>query len=134
LPFFFVPLTALALGSVAEHETASASGLQNFLRTLAGAVATSVVTTSWEDKTTVIHAQLVGSVDRSGAMALALRGSGLSVDAANNILDQMLQGQSVMLATNGIMWIVGVVFILSACIIWLAPKPTRVVDMTQAGH
>jgi MFS transporter, DHA2 family, multidrug resistance protein len=39
LPFFFVPLTALALGSVEEHETASAAGLQNFLRTLSGAVA-----------------------------------------------------------------------------------------------
>ena len=45
LPFFFVPLTALALGSVEEHETASAAGLQNFLRTLSGAVATSIVTT-----------------------------------------------------------------------------------------
>src|SRR5262249_3171194 len=43
LPFFFVPLTALALGSVEEHETASGAGLQNFLRTLSGAVATSIV-------------------------------------------------------------------------------------------
>ena len=43
LPFFFVPVTTLALASVEEHETASAAGLMNFLRTLSGAVATSIV-------------------------------------------------------------------------------------------
>jgi len=134
LPFFFVPLTALALGSVEEHETASASGLQNFLRTLAGAVATSIVTTAWEDQTSVVHAQLVVFVDRTGEAARALSASGMSSDVVSNVLDRLLQGQSVMLATNQIMWIVGVVFALSACLIWLAPKPSRAVDMTQAGH
>jgi len=134
LPFFFVPLTALALGSVEEHETASASGLQNFLRTLAGAVATSIVTTAWEDKTSVIHAELVGRVDQTGSMAQALSSTGMTPDGINNMLDRMLQGQSVMLATNHIIGIVGIVFVLSACLIWLAPRPSRAVDMTQAGH
>ena len=55
LPFFFVPLTALSLGSVEPHEMASAAGLQNFLRTLSGAVATSVVQTIWEDKASYNH-------------------------------------------------------------------------------
>jgi len=134
LPFFFVPLTALALGSVEPHETASASGLQNFLRTLAGAVATSIVTTAWEDKTSVVHAELVGLVDRTGDAARAFSSSGMSPDAVSNMLDRMLQGQSVMLATNHIVAIVAIVFALSACLIWLAPKPSRTVDMTQAGH
>jgi MFS transporter, DHA2 family, multidrug resistance protein len=49
-------------------------------------------------------------------------------------LDRLLQGQSVMLATNDIMWIVGAAFVVSAFVIWLAPKPSRSVDMTQAGH
>jgi MFS transporter, DHA2 family, multidrug resistance protein len=134
LPFFFVPLTALALGSVEPHETASASGLQNFLRTLAGAVATSIVTTSWEDRTSVTHADLVGLVDRAGDTARSLAAQGMSPDMVNNMLDRLLQGQSVMLATNHIVGIVGFVFALSACLIWLAPKPSRTVDMTQAGH
>src|SRR5262249_2490178 len=54
LPLFFVPLTTLALGSVEEHEMASGAGLQNFLRTLSGAVATSLVTTAWDDKANAI--------------------------------------------------------------------------------
>jgi DHA2 family multidrug resistance protein len=134
LPFFFVPLTALALGSVEEHETASAAGLQNFLRTLSGAFATSIVTTVWEDKTNYMHAELVGLVDRSGETASALSGSGMTMDAVRSTLDGMVQGQSVMLATNQIMTIVGIAFVLAACVIWLAPRPTRAVDITQAGH
>ena len=134
LPFFFVPLTALSLGSVEEHETASAAGLQNFLRTLSGAVATSIVTTAWEDKTNYMHAELVGFVDRNGETASALTGSGMTMDAVRSTLENLAQGQSVMLATNHVMFVVGVAFVLAAFVIWLAPKPKRAVDMTQAGH
>jgi DHA2 family multidrug resistance protein len=49
-------------------------------------------------------------------------------------LESLVQAQSVMLATNELMSIVGVVFVLGALVIWLAPRPTRAVDMTQAGH
>src|SRR5262245_41185674 len=106
LPMFFVPVTALALGNVEEREMASAAGLQNFLRTLAGAVATSIVQTSWEDRTNVVHADLVGDVDRTGEAASALAASGMSPDMVRSVLDNLLTGQSVMLATNQIMWIV----------------------------
>jgi hypothetical protein len=50
------------------------------------------------------------------------------------VLDQIVQGQSVMLATNQILTIVAAVFALGAAVIWLAPRPTRAVDMTKAGH
>jgi len=134
LPFFFVPLTALALGSVEEHETASAAGLMNFIRTLSGAVATSIVQTTWEDKTTYMHAELAGLVDRSGAVTQAMSSAGTPVDVQLQTLDHLAQGQSVMLATNEIMLYVAVAFALGALVIWLAPRPTRAVDMSQAGH
>lgn len=50
MPLFFVPLTALALGSVSDAEMDSAAGLMNFIRSLAGAFATSIVNTSWENE------------------------------------------------------------------------------------
>jgi DHA2 family multidrug resistance protein len=134
LPFFFVPITALALGSVEEHETASAAGLMNFLRTLSGAVATSITTTAWEDKTSYMHAELAGLVDSSGETARTLANTGLSHEGVLNVLDRMTQSQSVMLATNEIMWSVAIVFALSSLLIWLAPKPLRAVDMTKVGH
>jgi DHA2 family multidrug resistance protein len=134
LPFFFVPLTALSLGSVEEHETASGAGLQNFLRTMSGAITTSLVTTLWDDKTTAAHAELAGLADRSGETLQTLTQSGMSHDAAMAQLNNMVQGQSVMIATNQLMYLVALAFALAASVIWLAPKPTRTVDMTQAGH
>jgi DHA2 family multidrug resistance protein len=134
MPFFFVPATALALGSVGEHETASAAGLQNFLRTLSGAFATSIVQTVWENRTIERHADLADVVDRTGDTARTLQGAGLSPDAALNWLDRMLTSQSVMLATNEVMWMVTLVCAAAALFIWLAPRPARAVDMSQAGH
>jgi len=134
MPFFFVPVTSLALGSVEEHETASAAGLMNFLRTLSGAFATSIVTTVWEDRTAERHADLVGHLDTSGEAARTLAASGLGGDGVLAQLDRLLQGQSVMLATNEVMAGVAVAFAIGACIIWLAPRPTRAVDVSQAGH
>jgi len=134
LPFYFVPLTALALGSVKEHETASAAGLMNFIRTLSGAVGTSLITTAWDDKTSVMHAELAGLTDRTGDVAMTLSRSGLSDDAMLQTIDRMTQGQSVMIATNELLALTGIVFFISATLIWLAPRPTRAVDMSHAGH
>jgi DHA2 family multidrug resistance protein len=134
MPFFFVPVTALALGSVEEAETASAAGLMNFLRTLSGAVATSIVSTGWEDGGSRMHANLAGLVDRTGETMRNLLASGFSADAAREMLDRLAQSQAVMLATNEVMGIVAVLFALSAGVIWLAPRPARAVDMSKAGH
>jgi MFS transporter, DHA2 family, multidrug resistance protein len=132
LPFFFVPVTTLALASVDEHEVAGAAGLMNFLRTLSGAVATSVVTTSWESKTQVMHAELAGVVDRSGEVAHTLAASGFNADQTRQALDNLTQSQSVMLATNEIMAFVSLAFLLSAMLIWAAPRPTRQVALGAA--
>lgn len=134
LPFFFIPLTGLALASVDEHETASAAGLMNFLRTLSGAFATSLITTVWEDQTTRNHAELVGLADSDMRVRQLLESSGMTADAALQTVDRLITSQSVMLATNQIMAMVGIAFIIAASAIWLAPKPHRTVDATAGGH
>src|SRR5262249_54218118 len=133
LPMFFVPLTALSLGSVEEHETASGAGLQNFLRTMSGAITTSLVTTAWDDKTTVAHAELAGLADRNGDVVRTLSASGMTQDAAVNQLNGMVQSQSVMIATNQLMFVVAMAFVVAALVIWLAPRPTRTIDPAHAG-
>jgi MFS transporter, DHA2 family, multidrug resistance protein len=134
LPFFFVPLTALSLGSVEPHEMASAAGLQNFLRTLSGAVATSVVQTIWEDKASYNHSELSGLTDRSGQAMQTFQAQGMSHDQALYALNSLVDEQSVMIATNQTMAIVAVAFFVAAAVIWLAPKPKHAVSMAQAGH
>ena len=134
LPFFFVPLTALSLGSVEPHETASAAGLQNFLRTLSGAVATSLVQTAWEDKTTYAHSELSGLADAGGDAVRAFEAQGMTHDQAIFALNNIVDEQSVMIATNQTMALVTIAFFIAAFFIWLAPKPRYAVDATQAGH
>ena len=134
LPFFFIPTTGLALASVEPHEMDNAAGLMNFLRTLSGAAAVSVVNTAWENGTTRNHAELVGLSDRSGEVLQGLQQSGMSPDASLSAFDHLITSQSVMLATNQIMFIIAGGFILAACAIWLAPKPTRVVEPGAGGH
>jgi DHA2 family multidrug resistance protein len=134
LPFFFVPVTALALGNVEEHEMAAGAGLQNFLRTLSGAVATSVVQTAWENRGNDIHARLVGDIDRTGETVATLAAGGMNADQQRQVLDNLLTSQSVMIATNHLMFIVALICCAGAFLIWLAPRPTRAVDMTKAGH
>jgi DHA2 family multidrug resistance protein len=134
LPFFILPVTAHALASVDESETASAAGLMNFLRTLSGAFATSIATTSWESQTSVAHAELAGQVDRTGEAARSLLDSGLDMESVRSVLDGITQGQSVMLATNDIMATCALAFGAAALLIWLAPRSARVVDMSKVGH
>ncbi|HET7365834.1 MAG TPA: hypothetical protein VFJ70_19855 [Burkholderiales bacterium] len=63
-----------------------------------------------------------------------LAAGGMAPDQQRQVLDNLLTSQSVMLATNHIMLIVALICCAAAFFIWLAPKPTRAVDMTQAGH
>lgn len=134
LPFFFIPSMGIALGSVEEREMDSAAGLMNFLRTLSGAFATSLVTTAWSDRTTLNHAELVGLADRDQSVRTALDQAGMTPDATNQVIDYLVTSQSVMLATNQVMTIIGVVFVFAAAIIWLAPRPTRTVEPGAGGH
>ena len=127
-----MPLTGLALSSVNEEETASAAGLMSFCRTMAGAIATSIVNTSWENDATYFHAELSGLVDRSGDAVNAMMASGMSAEQATGSLAQTVQNQAVMLATNHIFMMAAVSFSLAALAVWLAPKPTRVADTSSA--
>lgn len=134
LPFFFIPSTGLALASVEEREMDSAAGIMNFLRTLSGAFATSVVTTAWDNQITRNHAELVGLADADGSVRTLLEQAGMALDAVNQAIDYLIVGQSVMLATNQIMTLIGVAFLLAASVIWLAPKPARIVEPGAGGH
>lgn len=134
LPFFFIPSTGLALASVEEREMDNAAGIMNFLRTLSGAFATSLVTTAWSDRITANHAELAGLADADHSLRTMLTQGGAPLDVVNETIDYLVNGQSVMLATNQLMLTIGIAFICAAMVIWLAPKPARVVEPGAGGH
>lgn len=132
LPMFFVPVTSLGLSSVDEPETASAAGLMNFCRTFGGAIATSLVNTLWEDKTRYNRAELSGLVDQAGHYAATLTNSGWNAHQAQAQISNMVDSQAVMLATNQLFFNIACCFVIGALAIWLAPRPTRIADTSQA--
>jgi DHA2 family multidrug resistance protein len=133
VPFFFIPLTGLALGSVTPPETASAAGLMNFTRTTAGAFAVSITTTAWENTAAVHHTDLAGRLHDPGGAIDALGRLGLKSGQAVGQLSNLVQTQSVMLATDHIFLISAMMFVFGAAVVWLAPKPKGPVAVS-GGH
>jgi DHA2 family multidrug resistance protein len=133
MPLFFVPITSLSLASVNPEETASASGLVNFLRTMAGAFATAIITFAWHHSTTHDRVELSGALHNPGGTLDKLKGMGLTPSQALKSLDELVQSQSVMLATNHIFLIVGAILIVTAAGIWLMPKPSGPLS-AEIGH
>lgn len=132
MPMFFLPVTTVALGAVNPEETADASGVLNFIRTMAGAVATSIVNTVWENNATRNHADLTSAMPNAQASVDSLSGSmgsGPAIGAVNDLVG----AQSVMLATNQLFLACAVVFAIAAALVWITPRPAREVD-TSAAH
>ncbi|KPF52294.1 MULTISPECIES: DHA2 family efflux MFS transporter permease subunit [unclassified Novosphingobium] len=118
MPFFFVGSTALAMASVRPDQTASGAGIQNFMRTMAGAFATSMSTTLWEHFTKYNRAELVGLIHPPTH-------TGLPAAQASMMLSQLVQTEAVTLATRQVFMVCTIVLFVSAGMIWLAPKPGR---------
>jgi len=133
IPFFFIPATSLALSSVLPQETAAAAGLQNFLRTTAGAFATSIMTTAWENTANAKRGMLAGVLPDPQRTLDTLTALGMTPDQALRQLEGLVQVQAVMLSTNRMFLASAAVFAIAATLVWLAPK-TKPVEGAMGGH
>ncbi len=132
VPFFFIGINSIGLGAIGPAETASGSGILNFLRTTAGAFAVSLTTTSWANASSHTRVEIAGRMSASGALD-PLQQGGLTSAQSLQSLDQLAQQQAVMLATNSVFMALSVCALISACSIWLAPRPAGPVTLS-AGH
>jgi len=134
MPFFFLPLMTLALWPLKPHEYAAGSGLMTFIRTTAGAFATSIVATTWENAGTEHRVAIVNEISGDRAVMHALEVPGMTPDQNVRMLDNMVQSQSVMTATNHIFEMVAVLLLIAAAVTWIAPKPKRQAAAGGGGH
>lgn len=130
---FMVPLTTISLNSVRPEETASASGIANFGRTLAGAVATAVVTTLWTDIARKDTAEIAGILNGADQVSRTLQQQGFSAQQARGVVAQLVEQQGMALGTTHIFAIASIVLVLAAATIWIAPRPPRNAK-PRAGH
>jgi len=122
MPLYFIPLNAITLTGVPPPETANAAGLISFIRTLAGAFGGAIYASLWESRIATNHAELAGLANNPGSLPTLQT---LPVQTQASLLDQLVQGQSLMLATNQVLLVVGVSFFLGGCLIWLARRPEQ---------
>ncbi|MET0241027.1 MAG: DHA2 family efflux MFS transporter permease subunit [Sphingobium sp.] len=132
MSFFMIPLTSITLSSVLPSETASAAGLQNFLRTMAVAVSTSLILTVWGDAQRVSRSELVSKINPDDAQQ-ALSNSGFSLEQGRQVISNLVEQEAVALALNHSFYLTAVVLFIAAGAIWLSPKPSTPVD-TSAAH
>jgi len=130
---FFLPLTGLALRGMTPERMPGATGLQNFLRYMGGAVGASLAITLWDDRAKLHRAQLaehlVAGEPQTEAALAALRAQGLTAEQALARLDATLESQARMLSTLDLFWLSGVLFLALALLVWLANPPRSAAKM-----
>jgi DHA2 family multidrug resistance protein len=128
MAFFFIPLISLGLSGLPPERIPAASGLMNFARITAGSFGTSIVTTLWDRRATLHHAQLVERLtpdDPVTAQALAnLHAGGVSAEQSYGLLNRLVDAQAFMLSANDIFYVSGILFLVLVFVIWLA-RPTH---------
>jgi DHA2 family multidrug resistance protein len=130
---FFVPVTGLAMASVDPEEQANAAGLSNFMRTLAGAFATSLIQSEWSNATRRNATEIANAVPNGQASLDGAVGQGMPLEEARTLLAHVVDGQAVMLATLDMFGVIALCLGVSAAIIWLAPRPRGPID-TSGAH
>ncbi len=134
---FFVPLTSLTLSDLPPGMLASATGLSNFSRILAGSFGTSLSITLWDRRSTFHHAVLAEHVTPFSPAADnvlgIVQGLGLPPPADAAFLEQTLRQQAVMQSTNDIFWLSGCLFTALMLLVWLARPPKRDAGLKEMG-
>lgn len=131
MPFFFIPLMSIALAEVKYSDMASATGLFNFVRTLAVAMATAITTTAWTDYSIVSREQMIDHVSRfdpeTVQMMNGLHAGGMTEMMSRGVIARLVEGQALTVSAVQIFQTTAVLFAAMAMVIWIAkpPKPGK---------
>ncbi len=124
---FFVPLQQIILSGLKPGEVASASGLSNFFRTIAGSISTALTVTLWQHRADYHHAVLAEHVAEGNAGATAyidqLHAMGMQGATAFAQIEGVVRRQAFTMAVNDIFWMFSMMFLAIIFIVWLSRPP-----------
>lgn len=124
---FFVPLTTILLAGLPANQIASAAGLSNFLRILAGSFGTSISTNMWSHRAAYHHSQLTENINNFNPAYVEtlhhLQSIGFNQTITYQQLDQIITHQAYMLSTNDFFWLSGWLFLGLLALVWFARPP-----------
>jgi DHA2 family multidrug resistance protein len=133
MSFFIIPLTSVSLAAVRPEDVPSAAGLQNFLRTMAIAVSTSLALTIWGDAQSVSRSELVSKIQPDATLN-SLTNAGMTVEQGRQTISSVVEGQAVMLAVDHTFWVTACVLFFAAALVWVSPRPKRIPGPGAGGH
>lgn len=124
---FFAPLVSINVGGIAPERIASATGTQNFLRTMCGSFGTSLAIALWTRRESVHRAQLSEHISiyapQTAEFSGRLGAAGMPPDQIHAVLERILAGQANMLATNDVFWLSGCLLLILISVVWLTRPP-----------
>jgi DHA2 family multidrug resistance protein len=132
MPFFFIPVTTLALGAVDDDEMASAAGVMNFLRTMSGAIATAIGVTMWENGAQSARDSLTATLNNTQGSMQVLQSHGFGLEQSRQFISQLVDSQASAVTTINLFELFAAILAGAAAIIWFAPRPRHAVDV--AAH
>ncbi len=127
IPLFFIPLTAISLSGLSRERVASAAGLFNFMRLLAGSFGASLAVTLWDRREALHDAHLTAAVAAHSPFAQQIfdRLGELGADGKASLMQlaHAISQQSFMLATNDYYRLSAWLFLVLLAMVWFAKRP-----------
>ncbi len=124
---FFMPLTTITLSGLPPERLAAASSLSNFLRTLAGSIGTSVMTTLWFDRESIHHTSLTQAISsynmNTKELYDKLQELGMSYEQISAYIAQQVTNQGLIISANELFWGSATIFLVLMAIVWFARPP-----------
>lgn len=137
MAMFFIPLTAIILSGQSPEKMPAAAGLSNFVRIMCGGIGTSVMSTMWENRSTLHHAQLAehtGATNQAFTHAVnTLTAQGISEQGAWAIINRQMDVWSSTLAATDIFWLSSILFLVLIGFIWTTKRVKNGSSEAAAG-
>lgn len=126
-PCFFIPTITILLSGLPNNRLASASGLSNFFRILAGSFGTSISVTLWSDRQSLHQSRLVESIQSYNPIWLnelqKLNSLSFPTLSSYDVIYQEVIRQAYMLATDDVFYLSGYIFLGLLVLIWFSKPP-----------
>jgi DHA2 family multidrug resistance protein len=127
MAFFFLPLNQILMSGITSNELASASGVSNFTRTMAGSFSTAIAVWIWNRRSDYHHAVLtehINNASHSWAQYQAqLHSHGISGVGAAEFVNQVISSQASTLGVSDVFNMLGLIYLVLIPLIWLAKPP-----------
>jgi len=135
LAFFFMPLQQVMLSDVDAAHLASAAGLSNFMRNIAGSMATAACIWIWSARSDFHHVMLTQHIATGNNWAdwsQQLNAVGADSTAALMQTENVVMQQAQTMGANDLFLIFTALLVLCMPVIWLSRPPFRLIGSAGA--